>query len=250
VIALNPGQPVLDWPRNAPHKYSKSTYSTRFGFNVPAGPATLAEGGLDNGISISEDNRFFRVREHCLDPEVREGVAYSRWQPWPDVEIRTWLVAAETCHLRIHRITTQRKLWIIEGGFPAAYTQGSTLQMQAESPTGPTVRTPQGASALRSLLGQQKGETAELGANSSLVASLTAMPVLRSVHDTGEHWVASAVGSSADSRHEFQELSEFIVESDKDSCRILRKSEPWWKSQASGCGESSPMRLTSLLQPV
>lgn len=25
--------------------------------------------------------------------DFRDGVAYSRWVSWPDVEVRTWLVA-------------------------------------------------------------------------------------------------------------------------------------------------------------
>jgi hypothetical protein len=250
ITALSPGQPVLDWPRNAPHKYSKCAYSTRFGFNVPAGAATLAEGGLDNGLSVSEDNRFFRVREHCLDAMVREGVAYSRWEPWPDVEIRTWLIAAETCHLRIHRITTQRKLWTIEGGFPVNYTQRSTLQMQPDSPGGPTIRTPHSASALRNLFGERKNETAELGANSSLLASLTAMPVLRAAHEPGVHWLACIVSGSADSQNEFGEFSDFAVEANGDGSSVRRKGELWWSTTASDCGTSTATRLAALAKPA
>jgi hypothetical protein len=250
VTALNPGQPVLDWPRNAPHKYSKCAYSTHFGFNVPAGAATLAEGALDNGLSVSDDNRFFRIREHCLDAEVRDGVAYSRWQSWPDVEVRTWLVAAETCHLRIHRITTQRKLWAIEGGFPVGYFQRTTLQTQIESPVGPTVRTPRGASALRNLLGERKNETAELGANSSLLTSLTAMPLLRSAHETGEHWLASVVGGSAEPQDEFAQFAGFTVEATTDGCLVRRQGVLWWSVKERGCGESVRERLALLLNPV
>ena len=248
VGALNPGQPVLDWPRNAPHKYSKCAYSTRFGFNVPAGPATLGEGGLDNGISFSDDSRFFRVREQCLEPEVRAGVAYSRWQPWTDVEVRTWLVAAETCHLRIHRIVTARKLWVIEGGFPVGYLRRSTLQMRTDAGEGAVVRSPRGASALRSLFGERTSETAELGPNSSIVVSLTALPLLRAVLEpaAGEQWFACIVGGSADQEDTFNVFSEFGVEVAGGQCKIRRGGAEWWNMTEMGCGTSAKKRLTEL----
>ena len=79
VVALNPGQPVLDWPRHAPHKYSKFTYGTRFGFTVPTSAAIPAEGGFDGDLALSDDERFFRRRDFAHDIQVREGVAFSRW---------------------------------------------------------------------------------------------------------------------------------------------------------------------------
>ena len=57
------------------------------------------------------------------DEEGRSGtfVLRSTWHPWPDVEVETWLVpphsATPLWHLRIHRVRTQRKIRIAEGGF-------------------------------------------------------------------------------------------------------------------------------------
>lgn len=192
---------------------------------------------MDYSLSVSDDNRFYRVREQCLDAEVRDGVAYSRWLPWPDVELKTWLVADETCHLRIHKITTPRKLWTIESGFPVGYTVRASLHTKADSPNGPVVRTPNGSSSLRNLLGERKNEPQKLGSNSSLLTSLTAMPLLCSAHEPRTHWLACIVSGSAEPQDTFSQFSDFTVTANDDTCCILRNGEPWWLTHGDGCGD-------------
>ena len=242
VTAINPGQPVLDWPRNAPHKYSKCAYSTRFGFSVPSSVATPVEGGFDNELSLSDDERFYRRRDMCLDAEVRDGVAYSRWQPWPDVEVRTWLIADAHGHIRIHCLRTKRKLWALEAGFAAGWTSRETLQAVPGE-----VRSPAGVSILRNLLGEREAGTVDLGANSHLLTSHATMPVLRSMHEPGEHWLACRAegGSQWD---DF--CAGFSVEVDGNICRIFHDGAVWWALTAEPCGESSAARFESLEQFV
>jgi hypothetical protein len=227
VTAINPGRPVLDWPRHAPHKYSKCAYSTRFGFSVPVSAASPTEGGLDNGLSLSDDGRFFHVREHCVDGEVRDGVAYARWQPWPDVELCTWLVAEPTGHIRLHRLRTARKLWTLEGGFAVGYTDRTTMQSKPGE-----VHSPQGASVLHDFVGRREAGFVELGANSHLLSPLAAMPTLRSVHEPGEHWLACWAGDN------FSDAHRFTVESGG----VSRDGEEWWTRQDG----SSAARLRTL----
>lgn len=252
-VAITPGQPVLDWPRNAPHKYSKCAYSTRFAFNVPVGPATIFEGGLDNVISVSEENRFFRVREQCEDAEVREGVGYSRWQPWPGVTLRSWIVALEDgAHARIHLLSTQRRLWSVDGGFPAGYSDKATFQTFPSHPNGPAVRTPRGRSMMRNLAGDRTPECVDLGVNSSLLHSMTAMPFLRGVHEAGEHRFASWVGFNSDPADEACAGTAYAVVWENASVRLTRGGEAWWSWSAATpiCGESSPARLAQLASVV
>ncbi|MGO7741139.1 hypothetical protein ACC733_38110, partial [Rhizobium johnstonii] len=42
---------------------------------------------------------------------------YSRWRPWSDFTVETWLLPESPCHIRIHRIATPRSLMTIEGCF-------------------------------------------------------------------------------------------------------------------------------------
>jgi hypothetical protein len=244
VTAINPGQPVLDWPRNAPQKYSKCAYSTRLAFTVPvSGAASVAEGGLDSVLSLSDDGRFFRAREQCFDPEVREGTAFSHWEPWTEVELATWLLAEPAGHLRIHRLRTARKLWAVEAGFAVPYTDKLTRQLIADASHGPVVRAPAGASLLRALSDGRKAECVDLGANSHLLESLSAMPVLRSEHAPGEHWLACWSGGSAARDNPFAESAAYAVEFTGDAARVMRDGNPWWSSAGGPCGESTSARL-------
>jgi hypothetical protein len=251
VTAINPGQPVLDWPRNAPQKYSKCAYSTHLGFTVPvSGAGTPAEGGLDSVVSLSDDGRLFRVREQCFDPEVREGVAGSHWEPWPGVELATWLLAEPTGHLRIHRLRTTRKLWAVDAGFAVPYTDKLTRQLLSDAPVGPVVRAPAGASLLRPLTAGRTPECVDVGANSHLLESLSAMPLLRSVHEAGEHWLACWVGGSAAPGEAFADAHRFAVEITAGVVRVLRDAAPWWTSAGGPCGESASARRETLVGPA
>jgi hypothetical protein len=243
VTAINPGQQVLDWPRNAPQKYSKCAYSTHFGFTVPvSGAGTPAEGGLDSVISLSDDGRLFRVREQCFDPEVREGVAFSQWKPWEGVELATWLLAETTGHLRLHRLRTTRKLWAVEAGFAVPYTDKVARQLLTDAKPGPTVRAPSGASLLRNLSSERTAECVEVGANSHLLESLSAMPILRSTHESGEHWLACWVSGSAATDDVFMEANKFSVEMSAGAIRVMREGALWWNSSSVPCGESAVVR--------
>ncbi len=245
VTAINPGQPTLDWPRNAPHKYSKCACSTRFGFSVPASVLTPSEGGLDNGLSLSDDARFYRPREFAIDAEVRDGVAFSRWQPWPDVEVTTWLLAEPAGHVRIHRIQSARQLWTLEAGFAVPWTVRASLQIERDETL--VVRAPHGASAMRNLLGEREGEAIDLGANSHLLSSLSTMPALRSICAPGERWLACWVGG-AESDAGFPEAAAFAVMIEDGNCRVLCHGEPWWSLEGGACGTSSCARLAALDQ--
>lgn len=253
-LAVNPGQPVYDWPRNAPHKYSKCAYSTHFGFNVPAGSTAAWEAGADNTISVSEDNRLFRVREHCEDADVCNGVAYSTWKPWPDVTLRSWLLAVEDgSHLRIHQLTTARKIWTLDGGYPLGFEDGKTVKTMPDSPAGAIASTPHGTSAMRDLMGGRKSECLALGPNSSLLHSLTVMPLLRDAHEPGEHWLAGWVGAVAASQANLDGPSaHFTVTIDAAGIRVTRDGASWWSWTPHDhlCGTSSPERLEQLSQKV
>ncbi len=249
VIAINPGQRVLDWPRNAPHKYSKFAYGTLFGFTVPTSAAIPAEGGFDGDLALSDDERFFRRRDFAHDTQVRDGVAFSRWQPWADVEIRSWLVAAPDGHFRLHAVRAARRLWSMEAGFAVPYRAKTALRQQPNAAGGPAVRAPRGAASLRDLHGGRSGACVEVGAGGHLLESLSAMPALRGAHEPGEFWLASWCAGSADPESAFESAGEFAVASSGTRWTVTRRGAPWWTLDASasaGTGESSPERLRSL----
>jgi hypothetical protein len=49
---------------------------------------------------------------------------------------------------------------------------------------------------VRILFGEREPDGVEVDPQSHLLASLSAMPILRSVHEPGEHWLACWVGGN------------------------------------------------------
>jgi len=186
VFALNQGQPLEGWPRHCPHKYGKLAYSATFGFAVAAGEnATRA--GLDCTLSLSDDGgRHFRLREKCQEPALENGVLSSTWRPWPDVEVRTWLVPALPGHLRVHRIRSQRALLLADAGFSIDRQAKGYVELSAAAVANEAM-----GSAVVDLHGNRRAEilTHEAGFHLMWVSAVS--PVLLGSHPPGESWLVT-----------------------------------------------------------
>jgi hypothetical protein len=118
-ILLTAGPETGQQMRYVPEKYKKFAYSSRYGFSVESDSLGFQSGAFDSMIALSDDEKHYRVREHCVDAYLTGDVLYSLWNPWSDVKIETWLVPSGPWHIRVHRITSPRKLFTTEGGFAA-----------------------------------------------------------------------------------------------------------------------------------
>jgi hypothetical protein len=195
VVALTSGQNE-PWIRHASEKYAKFAYSTAFGFSVPIGGRSLQQAAPDSMLALSDDNEHFRVRNRVLESGFRNGALWSRWQPMPDVEVETWLIASPPWHLRLHRITTTRRIYSAEGGFALDRSGDDPLQRagtHTESDGLACARYPAGLSGLRDLFGQRTGYVLRADPNSNLLYPRTVVPLLLGEHTPGQHWLACAV---------------------------------------------------------
>ncbi|KAL1968628.1 hypothetical protein VTN77DRAFT_1454 [Rasamsonia byssochlamydoides] len=132
MLVSGPGTPQL--MRGIPEKYNKFAYSSRYGFSVESDAALgFKMGAFDSMIALSDDHKHYRVREHCNTAMLAGDVLFSRWSPWNDVHIETWLIPSGLWHIRVHRITSARALSTIEGGFAAPRTDFSKDQTAADN---------------------------------------------------------------------------------------------------------------------
>lgn len=123
-------------------KYGKFAYSTRYGFSVESDAREFLKGVFDSMIGFSDDNMHFRVRHSCDDVRMRGGAIYSKWHPWDDVDVETFLIPKGAWHIRAHRIKSPRKLYTIEGGFaiPRPRYKNETVSITDTSVTVEGVR--------------------------------------------------------------------------------------------------------------
>jgi hypothetical protein len=182
--------------RHAAAKYNKFAYSSAFGFSVPLDNAGLRLGAYDSMLALSDDGVFYRPRRETLDVSVEDGVHRSRWHPWEDVEVRTWLVPAGPWHVRVHRVKTSRRLHAAEGGFALPTIDAVADPEATQTEAGATacrITNPCGISGIRALHGYSGSQLVEGGANSNLIAPLTCIPTLEADLEPGNHLLACAV---------------------------------------------------------
>jgi hypothetical protein len=184
--------------RHGAEKYAKFAYSTRFGFSVPTTRTGLAGAGHDSMLALSDDGLHWRVRAECAAAALDGEVLWSRWQPFADVEVETWLLFHGSWQVRVHRVRAGRALHSAEGGW-ALNLGAEARQDSPEHAAGyAAVASRAGHSGIRDLAGGRAGEVragevVAMAPNSNLLHPRTALPTLRGQHRPGRHWLLCAV---------------------------------------------------------
>jgi len=202
IFALHGGQSG-SWMRHGEAKYAKFAYSTTFAFSVPSGQRGLAQGAYDSVLALSEDGRYYRVRDQILDSRIEKDVLYSLWSPMSEVEVETWLVPFPPWHVRVHCLKTNRKLYSAEGGFATSRPEEDPLleSRRIRQGTGFALAVyPFAWSGLRDLRLQgaapRTGQVVISNPNTNLLHPRTTIPTLIGKHRPGQHWLICAVAGA------------------------------------------------------
>lgn len=84
-------------------KYGKFAYDTKFSISVAKSCYELHENAPDNMLAFVIDGNIY-VRRICLESKITEKGVYSRWSPYPGIEVETTILPDEAGHKRIHKI--------------------------------------------------------------------------------------------------------------------------------------------------
>ncbi|NGM67741.1 DUF2264 domain-containing protein [Natronolimnobius sp. AArcel1] len=189
-------------------KYTKFAYSSAFGFGVRGRRPGLEGAGHDSALALSEDGRNYRIREEIDETVVESGVLYSRWSPWGDVSVETWLAAATPWHVRVHRLETERPLKSAEGGFalPKGEADSPARHENRTDDESAWCRTPGGSSGVRDLRSDRAGEAIRQEPNTNVCHPRTVVPTLVGEHGPGVHWLVTvATAASPDGDDQWAE---------------------------------------------
>jgi hypothetical protein len=217
VMAYGSGQMANFDMSHSAAKYSKFVYSTLFGFSVPKGYYGLTQGAHDSTLALSECDEHYRVRRFCEEYRIQEHSIYSRWLPWANVEVRTWIIPAGMWHVRVHRIKTERELDVAEGGFASETASGDLKINEAVLAAKDSVlaRLPNSLSGIISIAGFGQAEMVYPEANTNVLKPRTMIPTLTARLKPGEHLLISAVFGATNSEENRLEWSKPpIVERD------------------------------------
>lgn len=198
VTLLTAGQLELNNYVNTEAKYTKFAYSSRFGFTIERGRFGLKHAACDSMLLLADGDNYFRGRRECETVRVDENYIFSRWSPWHDVHIDSWLVPFGEWHLRLHRITSARTLQTVEGGFavmksePQRHGRGSYLSADNGSST---------IVDLSPDISRQPDSVVTPPNSSIMFAGCATIPVLTSTIPQGESWLCCAVTASAQNKN-------------------------------------------------
>jgi len=177
VVALSSGQ--QNWQmRMGAEKYAKFVYSSRYAFSVEADERAYHQGAFDGALALSDDGRHYRVRETNEVAQIAGNVLYSRWKPWGDVSIETWLIPENPWHIRVHRITTPRALHGTEGGFAIERADFGADTYIDEAGRG-VAKSASDISAIIDLSGTREGRAYRPLPNTNLIFAKSIVPQLR-----------------------------------------------------------------------
>ncbi|MNC37957.1 hypothetical protein D3C75_865420 [compost metagenome] len=219
VTAFNSGHTSSNEHTHTSAKYEKFAYSTFFGFSVPRAEWGLGQGAFDSMLALAEGDNLYRVKRRCEETRVEPGLIFTRWKPWADVEVCTWIIPGLPWHVRVHRITTGRVLDGAEGGF-ALGIEGPGSGGHVPGGSGKPVRLystvpplgaesggssqaayaayGRGASGVKLLYGSGLAELLTPQANTNVMVSRTVIPTVRTRLEAGTTaWLAVAVYGEA-----------------------------------------------------
>lgn len=208
VQALTSGQYAAFEPTGMAAKYEKFAYSTRFGFSIPSGEYGLEQAAPDSMLALSvPGENLFRVRRKCEAFRVEETYIYSRWHPWNQTEVETWLIPWNPWHIRVHRITSEGALEIAEGAYSipwGRYSGGSEQVAElgqeenlADKMTGIGAFCQQGGSGIIDISGNRAGRLLRPHPNTNILYPITVLPILTGELPKGESWLCSLVFGEA-----------------------------------------------------
>lgn len=200
VYMLTSGQLELNNYVNTDAKYTKFAYSSLFGFTLDRGRYGLKHASCDQMLLLSEKgDEYYRGRRECEKVIILENAIYSKWHPWHDVEVQTWLIPCCDWHIRVHKIKTQRDLHSAEGGF--AVIKNDKTQINCEQKTAKIVAS-NGISMIKDQSPiARKPDQIITPPNSSITFSdCAAVPLLTAELQKGTHLLCSLVyGGTAES---------------------------------------------------
>ncbi|MEH7010877.1 DUF2264 domain-containing protein [Neobacillus niacini] len=203
-VAFNAGYKHTNDHPHVAAKYEKFVYSNLFGFSVKKADWGLSQGAFDSMLAVSEGDNIYRGKRTCVDYLVSENVVYTKWKPFADVEIKTWLVAGAPWHIRIHCIETSRNLDYADGGFALGLENDKYKGQKAEvnlNKQESFARLPWGASGIQSIYGNGQPELVYPNANTNLLNPRTVIPTVKGSLKPGTHWLVNAVFGEPGSEH-------------------------------------------------
>lgn len=201
---------------HADAKYEKFVYSTTFGFSVPKGRLLLKQGAFDSCLALSECDGYYRTRYGCESYDIKDDFIESCWNPWNDVNIKSFVIPCLPWHIRIHVIDTKRTLDTAEGAFSAPAWIGTEMSDEDNI----FYKFNNCITGIMDFSGFRKCEMIEPEPNTNLIYSRTVLPTLTGRINPGRHILSCVVLGAVDIDDDFNPKASPRISFNKDSIMV------------------------------
>lgn len=180
-------------------KYARFAYSSAFAFSVAsdAWGNRPERAAIDCGLAVSRHGTQWTTRATITEAGIDGDMAWGVWAPDNGLKVESWLdVGPVGWHIRLHRVTTNRPLQLLEGGFAIDRTGDGHITPQdwiTEQPGSAYVRSLSAQSEIRDVSGQRPGHVLRAAPNTNLRFPRTFIPQLQGYIPAGVSWFATAV---------------------------------------------------------
>jgi hypothetical protein len=165
---------------------------------VPKGALMLNRGAFDSMLALSDDEAAWHVRHDCGEYSIGEDKVESTWHPFADVTVHTVIIPLGDWHIRVHRITTPRKLFAAEGGYAVRREEGTTPAQTGIDGLKAFAASGELFSGVVGLRGFASAQIVTPEPNTNLFYPRTLLPTLRAELPQGETVLVSAVLGAAE----------------------------------------------------
>ncbi|WP_261847327.1 DUF2264 domain-containing protein [Pectobacterium araliae] len=214
IYMLTSGQLELNNYVNTEAKYTKFAYSGEFGFTIERGRYGIKHAACDSMLLLCDNDEYWRGRRECEHVSIQPDYIWSRWSPWHDVHIDTWLIPCGEWHIRIHRIDSKRDLKTVEGGFAV---MNEVAVFVPENDRESLLRARNGTSSLYDLSSFYPRETGYVVTppNSSIMfAECAAIPTLSGTVSQGISWLCCAVAAASETTWKYSDKPQVNIQND------------------------------------
>ncbi len=205
VVMLNGGQyPPYHMMHNA-EKYAKFCYSVHYGFSASSSYYDFEKCGCDSMLYFSDDGDYFRPRRELEVIKKCEQYLLTRWNPYKDVEVLTYLVPYKDYHVRVHRINTRRDVLTYEGGFAISLYKDIDIEVKPNeinrAKGSISVELPWDVSMIEDINGDRVATSVIPTPNLNYIATDTIVPVLEgSIKANSKLSYVSLVGAARNTK--------------------------------------------------
>lgn len=214
VLLFPNGYKHFDYHNHTHAKYEKFVYSSHFGFSVPRSSLSLSEGAFDSMLALSEEGEYFRVKRQVTEKEYKENNMYMKWNPWKDVTVETWIIPGAPWHVRIHRIQSERTLYVADNGFALGKEPKEFAEVIAEEQYY-AIQNEKGTVATVDLLKTGKTASIHPNSNTNLLYPNTIIPMVNRTLKPGENLLIHGFYGSVQPKEKLTELINGISYEDK-----------------------------------